>query len=41
MYDPNYAIWDAENSMAMTWLVNSMEEDIGSNYMCYPTTQEL
>ena len=26
--DPNYAIWDAENSMVMTWLVNSMEEDI-------------
>ncbi|RVW21088.1 hypothetical protein CK203_106167 [Vitis vinifera] len=39
--DPNYAIWDAENSMVMTWLVNSMEEDISSNYMCYPTTQEL
>ena len=28
--DPNYAIWDAENSMVMTWLVNSMEEDIMS-----------
>ena len=39
--DPNYAIWDAENSMVMTWLVNSMEEDISSNYMCYPITQEL
>ena len=39
--DPNYAIWDAENSMVVTWLVNSMEEDISSNYMCYPTTQEL
>ncbi|KAJ9693491.1 hypothetical protein PVL29_012321 [Vitis rotundifolia] len=39
--DPNYAIWDAENSMVMTWLVNSMEEDISSNYMRYPTTQEL
>ncbi|RVW63732.1 hypothetical protein CK203_052770 [Vitis vinifera] len=39
--DPNYAIWDAENSMVMTWLVNSMEEDISSNYMCYPTAQEL
>ncbi|RVW72934.1 hypothetical protein CK203_053082 [Vitis vinifera] len=38
--DPNYAIWDAENSMVMTWLVNSMEEDISSNYMCYPTVQE-
>ncbi|RVW67172.1 hypothetical protein CK203_062504 [Vitis vinifera] len=39
--DPNYAIWDAENSMVMTWLVNSMEENISSNYMCYPTAQEI
>eukprot|EP00261_Vitis_vinifera_P032129 XP_019073372.1 PREDICTED: uncharacterized protein LOC104877926 [Vitis vinifera] len=39
--DPNYAIWDVENSMVMTWLVNSMEEDISSNYMCSPTAQEL
>ena len=33
--------WDVENSMVMTWLVNSMEEDISSNYMCYPTAREL
>ena len=39
--DPTYAAWDAENSMVMTWLVNSMEEDISSNYMCYPTAKEL
>ena len=39
--DPNYAMWDAKNSMVMTWLVNSMEEEISSNYMCYPTAQEL
>lgn len=39
--DPAYVTWDAENSMVMTWLVNSMEEDISSNYMCYPTAQEL
>ena len=38
--DPAYATWDAENSMVMTWLANSMEEDIGSNYMCYPTARE-
>ena len=31
---PQYAIWYAENSMIMTWLVNSMDEDIGSSYMC-------
>ena len=39
--DPTYATWDAENSMVMTWLVNSMEEDISSNYMCYSMAQEL
>ena len=26
--DPSYATWDAENSMIMSWLVNSMD-DIG------------
>lgn len=39
--DANYAIWDVENSMVIAWLVNSMEEDITSNYMNYPTTKEL
>lgn len=32
--DPLYANWDAENSMVMTWLVNPMDEDISSNYLC-------
>ena len=27
--------------MVITWLVNSMEEDISSNYMCYYTTKGL
>ena len=39
--DPSFAVWDMENSMVMTWLVNSMVEDISSNYMCYTTTKEL
>ncbi len=39
--DPTYATQDAKNSMVMTWLVNSMEEDISSNYMCYPTARAL
>ena len=39
--DLNYAKWDAENSMVMMWLVNSMEEDISFNYMCYPIAHEL
>lgn len=27
--------------MVMTWLVNSIEEDISSNYICYHKTKEL
>ena len=36
-----YATWDAKKSMVMMWLVNSMDEDISSNYLCYPTAKEL
>ena len=32
--DPLFAIWDVENFMVMTWLVNSMVEGISCNYMC-------
>ena len=39
--DSAYAIWDAENSMVMTWLVNSMAKEIGANYLCYSTANEL
>lgn len=39
--DSSYATWDAENSMVMAWLVNSMDEDITSNYMCCPIANEL
>lgn len=27
--------------MVMTWLVNSMDEEIGVNYLCYDTAKEL
>ncbi|GAU39772.1 hypothetical protein TSUD_220160 [Trifolium subterraneum] len=33
--------WDAENSMVMTWLVNSMTEEISANYLCYDTAKDL
>ncbi|KAI6681240.1 hypothetical protein NL676_035121 [Syzygium grande] len=39
--DPTWAVWDAENSTIMTWLTNSMEEDIGANYLGYHTAKEL
>lgn len=39
--DPLFVVWDVKNSMVMIWLVNSMVEDISSNYMCYITTKKL
>ena len=27
--------------MVMTWLVNSMTEEIGANYLCYDTAKDL
>ena len=36
--DAGYAAWDAENSMIMAWLVNSIKE-ISANYMCYPSVK--
>jgi hypothetical protein len=39
--DPTYSTWDTKNSMVMTWLVNSMEEDTWENYMCYSTAKKL
>ncbi|RVW69990.1 hypothetical protein CK203_052724 [Vitis vinifera] len=39
--DPLYTTWDAENSMVMTWLMTSMNEETDSNYMCYSTAKEL
>ena len=39
--DPTFHTWDANNSIVMAWLVNSMEENIGENYVYYSTTKEL
>ncbi|KAH9796154.1 retrovirus-related pol polyprotein from transposon RE1 [Citrus sinensis] len=39
--DPAFQTWDAENSIVMAWLVNSMEPNIGQTYLFYQTTAEL
>ncbi|KAL5538955.1 hypothetical protein UlMin_042994 [Ulmus minor] len=36
--DPAYAVWDAENSMIISWLVNP---DIGQNHMFLPTAKAV
>ena len=36
-----YETWDAENSIVMTWLINSMEPKIRRTYLFYKTTKEV
>ncbi|KAH9657194.1 retrovirus-related pol polyprotein from transposon RE1 [Citrus sinensis] len=39
--DPKFQTWDADNSMIMSWLVNSMEQEIGQTYLFLPTAKDL
>ena len=37
--DPTFQTWDTENSMVMSWLIHSMDDDISQNFLLYPTTK--
>ncbi|KAL6326273.1 hypothetical protein AAG906_004770 [Vitis piasezkii] len=39
--DPGYRTWKLENSMVMSWLINSMTNDIGENFMYYGIAKEI
>ena len=39
--DPKYKTWKADNHMIKSWLINSMNNDIGENFLLYPTAKEL
>ena len=39
--DPGYLQWDVENSMVQTWLINSMDVDIGRTYLFLPYDRNL
>ncbi|KAK0570562.1 hypothetical protein LWI29_003228 [Acer saccharum] len=39
--DSAHATWDAENSMVIAWLVNSIEEDINVNYLGYSNAKDM
>lgn len=41
MEDSTYNIWDAENSIIMMWLVNSLADEVSVNYLYYSTAKEL
>ncbi|KAL5567177.1 hypothetical protein UlMin_030341 [Ulmus minor] len=39
--DPKFKRWKAENNMVMSWLINSMNNDIGENCLLYETANEI
>ncbi|KAJ1408401.1 Gag-polypeptide of LTR copia-type, partial [Sesbania bispinosa] len=39
--DPNLNKWQLENSLVMSWLLNTMTNEIGENFMYYDTAKEM
>ena len=39
--DPKYEIWEAQNSMIMSWLLNSMQPEIRKTYLLLPTARDI
>ena len=39
--DPNFRTWNAANNMVMSWLINSMNNEIGENFLLYSTAKEI
>ncbi|XP_024027458.1 uncharacterized protein LOC112093390 [Morus notabilis] len=39
--DPKFRLWKTENNMVMSWLVNSMTNEIGENFLLYSTVREI
>ena len=39
--DPAFKSWKAENSMVMSWLINSMNPEIGETFLLYSIAGEI
>lgn len=39
--DPSFKKWKSENSLIMSWLINSMEPTIGKLYLFLPTAKDV
>ncbi|KAL5741619.1 hypothetical protein ACOSP7_028351 [Xanthoceras sorbifolium] len=39
--NPKFKQWKVENNMVMPWLINSMNNDIGENFLLYDTAEEI
>ena len=39
--DPSFPVWDINNSMVMSWILNSMDNSIAEIYLLYPTAKAI
>ncbi|CAJ2679170.1 unnamed protein product [Trifolium pratense] len=39
--DPTFKLWKTKNNMVMSWLINSMANEIGENFNLYTTANEI
>ncbi|KAL5779663.1 hypothetical protein ACOSQ2_010400 [Xanthoceras sorbifolium] len=39
--DPTFRTWKSKNNMVMSWLINSMTNEIGENFLLYGTAQQI
>lgn len=39
--DKGFKVWKSENNMVMSWLITSMNIDIGENFFLYPMAKEI
>ena len=39
--DPSYPAWEIQNSLVMTWLIQSMESQVAEIYLLYPTAKAI
>ncbi|KAK3035301.1 hypothetical protein RJ639_034824 [Escallonia herrerae] len=39
--DPSFRMWKTENNMVMSWLIKTMDTEIGQNFLFYDTAYEI
>ncbi|KAL6342802.1 hypothetical protein AAG906_016637 [Vitis piasezkii] len=39
--DPRFQTWKTKNNMVKSWLINSMTNEIGENFLLYKTAKEM
>ena len=39
--DKRFKVWNTENNLVMSWLINAMDIEIGQNFLFYDTAHEI